>query len=63
MRGLPQFRTPLGRHLARLPLTPDNLRTESDRCRSERLLHFRQLAEDPAAYQRFLNRSLPVESQ
>jgi hypothetical protein len=49
--------------VTRLWLTPDNLRTESDRCRSERLLHFRQLAEDPAAYQRFLNRSLPVESQ
>ena len=54
---------PSGVHLCRLLLTPENLRSESAECRSERLLHFRQLAEDPAAYQRFLNRSLPLESK
>jgi hypothetical protein len=59
----PHFERAPGKRLARLYLTPDNLRIESDRCRSERLFYFSQLAKNQTEYQRFLSRELPLRQK
>lgn len=39
-------------------VSPVNVRTEREGCAARRRAHFEWLAQNPAAYQNFLNRSL-----